>query len=219
MKMKLFSLFALLAAFSLTACNGNSTNNASNGGNGGNSVPAQAAEHNMEEDEWTEGTKTGLFVKETCSCGLVGYRCNVAEADGWNDDTVKMNGKTAPNNKSTWAATGLPAGKYDVWFNCKMSYDSHSNRYWYNQWENDSAQTPDKESEDPFRYWVEIDSTVCNPTNTESWGESGLSGSEFKDCVVIQGVTVPSNAGTINLVHGNIGYSLAIAYLRFVVAK
>ena len=193
MKLKLFSLMALLAAFSLTAC-GNKP--AESGNTPSGSTPAPSAEHDFDEDEWTEGQKTGAFTKETCSCGLVGYRCDVEEADGWNDPATKMNGKTAPNNRSSWAATGLPAGKYDVWFNCKMSYDSHSSRYWYNQWENDSGSSPDKEDEDPYRYWVEIDSAApLYPTVTDNWGDCGLSGSSFNDCVVIENITVPAGRG------------------------
>lgn len=206
MKVKLLSLVTLLGAMTLTACGGNP------GGGGG----GQTAEHDFDEDEWTEVSTTGKFTKEKCSCGLIGYRCNVEDADGWNDPTTKMNGKTEPNNKSTWAANGLPAGKYDIWFNCKMSYDSHSSRYWYNQWETDTASSPDTEDEDPFRYWIEIDSKQYNPTRTEDWGECGLSGSSFNDTIVIENATVASGAQNVSLVHGNIGYSLAIAYVRFV---
>ena len=214
MRNKLFSMVALLAAFTLTGC-GQGLN--PGGGGGG------AQNHSIEDDTWTEGTKTGLFTKETCSCGLVGYRCDVNDATGWNQGETKMNGRPSNGNEteSSWAANGLPAGNYQVMFSCKMSYSSHSSRYWYNMAKHgneDAASNPDTEDESDYRYWIEIDGTAAYPTNEDTWGDCGLTNTEFTDCFVINKVTVPANAKTVKLVHGDIGYSLAINYVRFVVA-
>ena len=133
-----------------------------------------------------------------------------------------MNGRPSNDNEmeSSWAAAGLPAGKYQVMFNCKMSYSSHSDRYWYNMAKhgNETAQSnPDTDEESDYRYWIDIDGKASYPTSEETWGECGLTNTELRDCFVINEINVPANAKTVKLVHGDIGYSLIIASVRFVV--
>ena len=225
---KLFSLVALMAAFALTACGGNNSAPASSKAGSSQAAPTSAEASNEAQQteeggehvhEWVAGDKAGLFTAETCACGKKGYRLDVNDAEGWNKGDTKMNGKSAPDNQSSWAATGLPAGDYEVEFSCKMSWSSHSSRYWYNMAKHGNetaASSPDTEDESDYRYWIEIDGVAAYPTNEQSWGDCGLSADDFNSCVVISKVTVAATANQISLVHGNIGYSLIIESVRFV---
>lgn len=182
------------------------------------SVSLDPATH--EHEEWTAGTKVADVTPETCECGAKAYRVDVADATGWNKADVKMNGKTAPDNQSDWNITGaIPAGVYDVYLSAKMSYDSHADRYFYNQWEGDTAQTPDKETEDPFRYFFKLDDgEAINPATTQTWGELGYSASEAVFVNTEAKVTITATSAKFSLLHGNIGYSLIIDSIRLVPA-
>lgn len=169
---------------------------------------------------YVDGTKTGVVTPETCKCGLTTYRMDVADATGWNQPTVKMNGKTAPNNEANWDITGkIPAGKYDIVASVKSSYDSHADRYWYNMAKhgNETAtSSPDTEAEDDFRYFFKIGDTVKNPTNEKNWGEDGINASSYTAVVVTSGVDFAGTETSFSLMHGNIGYSLIIEFVRLV---
>ena len=171
---------------------------------------------------WT-GTKAGNMTPETCANGHHAYRFDVADATGWNNATTKMNGRptaegptTSSESKWTIDATALPAGTYDIYIVGHMSYDSHSNRTWANQWETDTAETPDKQSESPFRYWLEVGATKYNPNVTETWGELGYTAGEDQPGLNARGVTIEAGATEVKLEHGNIGYSMIISAVRFV---
>ena len=241
MKTKLFSVLAVFAAMALTACGGGKSSAAASSNKPAStpastqksSTPATSKPASSSQapaaDAWVDvaNGKTGKWQKQTrASDNGVAYLASVAEADGWNDAETKMNKKTvdAPLNESKWAITGLPAGQYDVEFSARMSYDSHSSRYWYNMaWKgNESASSnPDTTSESPYRYFIVVygADNAANDVytdNAESWGDCGLTGSDFNFCKVITGMNLKDGATTISLKHGDIGYSLAINYVRFI---
>ena len=232
-KTKLFSVLTVFAAMTLVACGGNnSANDKTTSAKPAStsqkpSSTSQKPSSSTPSTEWVDGAKTGKFTKQTrASDNGVAYLASVAEAEGWNDAETKMNKKTAdaPLNESKWAIEGLPAGQYDVEFSARMSYDSHSSRYWYNMaWKGneDASSNPDKTSESPYRYFIVVygaDNTANNvyTDNAKSWGESGLTGSDFNFAQVITGMNLKEGATSISLKHGDIGYSLAINYVRFI---
>lgn len=184
-------------------------------------VPALG--HVFEADGEAKGANKVQPEKDN-GCSTKAYRFDVGEATGWNKPGTKMNGKTSPDNQSAWAINGIvPAGKYKVFINTRMSYQSHEDRYFYNQYETDTASQPDKESEDPFRYYFAVDEgEACNPLTKKSWGELGMKGgdnAEFTTVDVEATVTIAADSQNFYLRHGNIGYSLVIAYVRLVEIK
>lgn len=195
------------------------------------STPA-AQEH---EHTWAAGTKTGKVTPETCGTEHKAYKLGVADAEGWNDPATKMNGKPSatmfnkgvrgtgePTAKScsTWAIGEgeLPAGTYDIQIIGKMSYDSHSNRTWGNQYANDTAETPDTEAQDDYRYFLQAGEDFIMPNVTETWGELGFQGgesAEMKAGYMAKGVHI-GEISTLKLHHGNIGYSFIIESVRLI---
>lgn len=246
MKTKLFSVMAVFAALALTACNGGNASKESKPAGTSNkpttsqpaskpssSKPASSSSSQAPAaDAWADvaSGKTGKWQKQTrAKDNAVGYKALVNDAEGWNSGDVKMNGKTAPNNESSWAVEGLPAGTYEVEFNCLMSYQSHGDRYWYNMAKhgNETATSnPDTEAEDDYRYWIVTygatgsDPVNVYPDNDKNWSECGLEGSdqggEYQDCKVITTATIAADTTKVSLKHGNIGYSLIISYVRFI---
>ena len=235
MKRKLFSVLTVFAAMTLVACGGGNNANASSSAakpastsqkpSTSSQKPVSTSSAAPAATEWVDGAKTGKFTKQTrASDNGVAYLASVAEADGWNDAETKMNGKTAPNNESKWAIQGLPAGQYDVEFSARMSYDSHSSRYWYNMaWKgNETASSnPDTTAESPYRYFIAVygaDNAANNvyTDNADTWGDGNLNASDFTFVKVINGMNLKDGATAISLMHGNIGYSLAINYVRFI---
>ena len=168
---------------------------------------------------WVAGEKVGVVTPETCGTEKA-WRLDVKDATGWNNATTKMNGKTAPNNKSEWDISGVSGGRFAIEISAKMSYESHSNRYWFNHALNDKADDgnpPDSTTEDPFRYFFTVDGgAAINPTSTQNWGEDGLTATEQTPVTVVNTYTLDVNAKTFALNHGNIGYSLIIDYVRLV---
>lgn len=230
MKKKVFSLVAVLAAMTLTACSGGAASSASQSSK--KSSTSQSSQKSTSKSssstvstDWVDDVKTGLWMKQKrASDNGVAYLASVAEATGWNDAETKMNGRTAPNNESKWAIAGLPAGTYDVEFSARMSYDSHGSRYWYNMaWKgNETASSnPDLTTESPYRYFIAVydaDNKANNvyTDNAQTWSDCGLSGSDFNYCKVITALNLKEGATSISLMHGDIGYSLAINYVRFI---
>lgn len=178
-----------------------------------------------------EGAKDGVVQKYVCSTDqTVAYVLDVADATGWNQATTKMNGKTSPNNKASWDITGkLPAGSYEVEIEGKMSYDSHSVRKWYNMAnpdlmvEGDSANntgdTPDSATEDPYRYFITVGDQTFNPETKKSWGELGFQGGSEGQMVYghfIDNIEIKEDSTELALNHGNIGYSFICSKLRLI---
>ena len=102
----------------------------------------------------------------------------------------------------------------------KMTNAGHSSRYWFNHALNgkdDSGNPPDNDGESAFRYFFKLNSTgsEINPTVTDTWGEQGLSADEFKAVTVVAEVTV-TDLTSFQLIHGNIGYSLFVEYVRLI---
>lgn len=188
----------------------------------------KAAGHDFVAD----GAKDGVVQKLKCSKddGVVAYELDVADATGWNKSTVKMNGKTAPDNKAAWDITGkIPAGTYDIQIEGRMSYDSHGTRKWYNMANTElmvdgdadanSGSSPDTASEDPYRYFITVGETVWNPQTKSSWGDLGFKGGDGADLVYgefVNSVEIPEGATEIALNHGNIGYSFICSKIRLV---
>lgn len=169
---------------------------------------------------WTEISKDGVVHKETKG-DAVAYRVDIAEATGWNKSTTKMNGKAAPDNEANWDITGkIPSGNYQVELEALMTYESHSDRYFYNQYQTDSGQNADKESEDPFRYFLKVDGATINPDTKKSWGEIGFQGENQSGAPVfgefISSMAVAADAKSLSLMHGNIGYSLIVSRVRLI---
>jgi len=178
-----------------------------------------------------EGAKDGVVQKYKCAADeQVAYVLDVADATGWNKNTTKMNGKTAPDNKSTWTITGkIPAGTYDIQIEGKMSYDTHSTRKWYNMAktdlmvdgdaENNTGDSPDKDTEDSYRYFITVGTEVYNPQTKKSWGELGFKGGTDAEMVygeLVNGVEIKADTTEISLNHGNIGYSFICSKIRLV---
>ncbi len=237
MKKKLFSVLTVFAAMTLVACGGGNNSEAKPSSKQPSTTSQRPSSTSQSKSsssstpaatEWVDGAKTGLWTKQTrASDNGVAYKAKIADATGWNDDATKMNKKKAdaPLNESKWAINGLPAGQYDVEFSARMSYDSHSNRYWYNMaWKGNETATsnPDTTKEDPYRYFIVVygaagtDPVNVYTDNANSWGDCGLSGSEFVACQVITGLNLKEGATEISLKHGDIGYSLAFDYVRFI---
>ena len=237
MKKKLFSVLTVFAAMTLVACGGGNNSEAKPSSKQPSTTSQRPSSTSQSKSsssstpaatEWVDGAKTGLWTKQTrASDNGVAYKAKIADATGWNDDATKMNKKKAdaPLNESKWAINGLPAGQYDVEFSARMSYDSHSSRYWYNMaWKGneDASSNPDKTSESPYRYFIVVygaagtDPVNVYTDNANSWGDCGLSGSEFVACQVITGLNLKEGATEISLKHGDIGYSLAFDYVRFI---
>ena len=174
----------------------------------------------VHEHEFVDGAKTGLVTKQTCSCGLEAYVVSVADATGWNKADTKMNGKTGDDSKSTWELTSaIPAGTYNIEISGKMTYDSHADRHWYNmaiKGDETATQNPDTAEESPFRYWVALNGTAVNPTVEDSWGDLGYSASDFTYGLNAENVVAAEAITKIELVHGNIGYSMIIESVRLV---
>ena len=254
MKRKLIATMALFAALTLTACGGKGGggNNKSTSKpktsqhvhtadenaewkisgeehykdckeNDGGKV--SQAKHSFSDD----GAANGVVHPEKCVCGLKAYRLDVSEATGWNKATTKWNAKTtdAENNQveASWDIAGkIPAGNYSIQLEALMSYSSHSDRYFYNQWETDTASQPDKQSEAPFRYFFKVDDgAAVNPDTTKSWGELGYEGSNDsgspKFATVVSQVTITATTAKFSAFHGDIGFSLIVSRVRLVEIK
>lgn len=226
----------MLLAFTLTACNnGNSSSlssgKASNSSPKSNSVVVSSSRASSSSKSSTStsqvhvhsfvaGTKTGAFTPETCSCSLTAYRFDIADATGWKNPDAKMNAKVAPDNTSTWSLAGLPLGKYKVDVNAQLTSSSHTDRHWYNmaiKGDETATSSPDTTAESPFRYWVEVDTEVVNPTEEGAFGTIGLSADAAATVSFISEVEVKTGAQNLIFKHGNIGYSVIIKYLRFIV--
>ena len=173
----------------------------------------------------TSTNKAGV-TKYSCdrnNCNYAEYVLDIAEATGWNKPTVKMNGKEAPDNQSSWDVAGvIEDGFYDIQIEALMTYESHGDRYWYNMWETDTASTPDNAYEDPFRYYFKInDETVINPNVLDkNMRELGYLGANLSDSTPVFGDICKNveitDATSFSLMHGNISYSMIISKVKLI---
>ena len=167
--------------------------------------------------------KTGVS-KSACdrnNCGYVEYVLDVAQATGWNKATTKMNGKTSPDNQSSWDVAGvIDDGHYDIQIEGLMSYTSHGDRYWYNMYETDTASSPDKSTEDPFRYFFKVNDSTINPNVLDkTWKDLGYLGENDSGTPVFGDVCKNveiTGANTFSLMHGNIGFSMIISKVKLI---
>jgi len=173
-----------------------------------------------------DGVTKEKCTRDGCTGGTV--TLDISKAAGWNDATTKMNGKSSPNNKSTWNVAGvLEDGIYDIQIEGVMSYSSHGDRKWYNMAkaelcinntveESDSLDSPDTTKEDDYRYFFKVnDSTVINPTVKESWSDLGYGAETPAYGYICKDVTI-SGATSFCLYHGNIGFSMIISNIKLI---
>ena len=156
---------------------------------------------------------------DRAGCNYVEYILDISQASGWNQPTVKMNGKNGTNDKSNWDVTGvIDDGTYDIFLEAKLTDGGHKNRCWHNMSENDPTpnNNPDKSTEDPYRYFFKInDATIINPNVTDNWETIGYTSSSSVFGAIVNNANI-SGASSFSLVHGNIGYSLIISKVKLV---
>ena len=235
MKRKILPMLGLMAAMTLVACGGNKSEAAptSKAPAATSKAPAtskatsksSAAPQSKEPTpvaEWVaDGAKNGSVNPEKWGTDATkkAYRLDITDATGWNTSESKMNAKSGDNSKSTWTVAGIPNGTYEIDMSVKMTSSSHSNRYWFNHALNnkdDNGNPPDGATEDPFRYFIELNGTAAYPTTTQTWGEQGLSNSAFKTANEVINKVAVSGLTTFAMRHGNIGYSLIIQSVRLI---
>ena len=176
--------------------------------------------HDLEEVS-TGKEGVAKFACKRENCDHVEYVLDVSKATGWNKATTKMNGKSSPDNMSTWDVAGVIAdGTYKIQVEGLMSYTSHGDRYWYNMYETDTASSPDKSTEDPFRYFFKVNDATINPDVLDkTWADLGFTGENDSGTPVygdIVNTAVINGANTFSLCHGNIGFSLIISKVKLI---
>ena len=133
-------------------------------------------------------------------------------------DSGKLKGNYTWTLGTGEGKVAVPAGEYSVKIDAKMSSSSHGNRKWYNMAKaelciNNTVEESggsDKTSEDDYRYFIKVDESVYNPTTTDSWATLGMTNTEFKKVDFVAKIVVTDTTQTINICHGNIGYSLLV---------
>lgn len=56
-----------------------------------------------------------------------------SNAEGWDRNDIKMDGKSSLNNKSTWNVDGIfEDGFYDIEIEAVIEKESYADRKWYN---------------------------------------------------------------------------------------
>lgn len=176
-----------------------------------------------------DGVKKGACTREGCSGSVV--TLDVAKAAGWNKPTTKMNGKSSPDNKSTWNVAGvLEDGVYDIQIEGLMTYTSHGDRKWYNMAKADlcvnntveetATSDPDTTAQDNYRYYFKVnDSVEIDPTEKASWSELGFAGENDSGSpaygYICKNVNI-TGASSFCLYHGNIGYSMIVSSIKLI---
>lgn len=151
--------------------------------------------------------------------GLLTYTYQITDAQGYNNPNQTMKAREGTSRKisSSWPINNVEEGHYKLKISIRTGGIDWDARTFYNMYSNDPApEIGDKEDEDPWRYWVEIDDAITYPDNYQTWGELGLIYEEFKETTLISNLYVPINASTIKLVHGDIGFSCYIAYIKLI---
>lgn len=186
--------------------------------------------HNLTEiSTGIDGVSKVVCNRSFCYATVI--ELEISKASGWNKADKKMNGRTEPDNKSTWNVGGvIEDGIYDIYVEALMNFSSHGDRKWYNmakaalcidsQIEETLSSDFDYPDQDDYRYFFKVnDSTVINPNVTENWRQLGFgsenNGDEPTSGVICRNVTI-SGATTFSLLHGNIGYSLIISSIFLV---
>ena len=180
-------------------------------------------------DTGVDGITKGRCTRNGCTGGEV--ILDVSKASGWNKSTTKMNGKSSPDNQSTWNVSGIVEdGVYDIQIEGLMTYTSHGNRKWYNmakaalcidnQVEETATSDPDTTAQDDYRYYFKVNnSTVINPTIKESWTDLGFEGENDEGSPIYgdicKNVSI-SGATSFSLMHGNIGYSMIVSKVKLI---
>ena len=148
------------------------------------------------------------------------YIYKIEDAVGHNNPNATMKGKGTGEERmisSTWLTNDLTPGHYKVKLSVRLSGIDWDYRTFKNMYPNDPAgEMGDKEDEDPYRYWIEVDDVPTYPDVDKTWGEMNLIYEEFHECLFITDLNITEESRTIKLVHGNIGYSCYIEYIKLV---
>lgn len=180
--------------------------------------------------------KTGVSILTCKNCGTVTYELDISKATGWNKSTTKWNAKTTdPSNnvvEASWDVDGVVEdGTYNIEVEGIMTYESHGERKWYNMAkaelcvggtveESSSASSPDKTSEDDYRYYFKADNSLVNPNVKDSWSAIGYQGQDTDGATPKFGAVcndVPLvSVKTFSMFHGNIGFSLVVSKVRLI---
>ena len=194
----------------------------------------KALDHLAGAAEFSGGNKMGVVRCSRDNCDeVMAYELDIKDADGFNTPLVRMNQRSGASSKATWdiseyIGTVIPAGSYDIQLEAAMTDSSHGTRKLYNMARkdlivdgdlegNDTQGAPDDVEESPYRYFVKVDSTTYYPTTKESYADLGLQvgNTNFKYCNFLQGVSINKDSSKLELIHGDIGYSLFIKSIRF----
>ena len=183
-----------------------------------------------------EGDLLGTVSCAREGCGkFIAYQLDIEKATGYHSPKIRMNAYSGEEaNKATWNIapyidTVIPSGSYDIKIEAAMTDAAHGVRKMYNMarediWVdgdkegNNSQGIPDKVTESPYRYFLNVDGNVYYPTTKESFSDLGLEvgASNTKFVRFIEGVNINKDSSNFSLVHGDIGYSLYIKSIRLV---
>jgi hypothetical protein len=138
-------------------------------------------------------------------------------ATGDNIKNEKCGSSSKQINAKFSGLTGIvDNGTYSIAIEARMVYD-HSSRYFFNHVKNgvaDDASSPDKSDQADYRYdFIVNDTTTIGLTNRQTYGDNGLSQSDYKYVEVVDRATL-SGVTSFTLHHGSIGYSLCIKSVK-----
>ncbi len=183
---------------------------------------------------WEDGEKVGNATPGKCvgyHCGQYSARLDIADATGFNTPNNPM-GKD--NNgvglSSTWNLEGLvlPAGRYAVEMFAALNYTDHGDRTFQNMAKAGTetrTQYQDNETDDDYRYYMEVNGATVNPTETRAWGSNGIglqqkarnSTSNHKVFTFVDEFTVDAPITSVKLAHSDtLGFELIISNIRLI---
>ena len=180
------------------------------------------------------GGKMGIVRCSRKNCEeVMAYELDIKDAEGFHTPLVRMGQRTGTDSKATWdissyIGTVIPAGSYDIQLEAAMTDSTHGTRKLYNMARkdlmvdgdlegNDTQGAPDDVTDSPYRYFIKVDSTTYYPTTKESYADLGLQvgNTNFRYCNFLEGVSINKDSSKLELIHGDIGYSLFIKSIRF----
>ncbi len=169
--------------------------------------PDSSSEQAEHVHEWVKGEEVGAMYIETCSCGEKAYRVDI-DADEIFDDFL------------SWDAIDLPRAKYRVLANIKSASADDGDRKWYNMATSDPIEETRTEKADTsamaeYRYHLEEDDVIINPTNTKSRAEDGVGTDAFTWVEMVDGADFGGYYIDLNAGEGMPGM-MYIESLRFI---
>jgi len=196
----------------------------------------QAKGHLAGTAQFDNGNKMGVVKCGRQGCNeVMAYELDIKDAEGFNTPGTRMSSKAGDNSKAVWDISSyigsvIKEGSYDIQLEAAMGDASHGTRKLYNMARKDLAVegdiegnstggTPDKVTEDPYRYFVKVDSTTYYPSTKDSYADLGLEAGSgnFKYFTFLQGVSINKDTKVLQLIHGDITYySLYVRSIRFI---